>query len=266
MADGNTTSIDALLADRGADGFISLREAIIATNNTTGLDTITFNIGGGGLQTITPSSFLGFITDPVILDATTQPGYSGTPLIQLDGSSATGATAGLALLTNDSTIKGFIVHSFDDEGIEIGGSGNNNIIQNNWIGIDSTGAASPNADNGLLIVSGASGNQIGGTGVNQGNVIAGNSDSGIEIRNAGTRLKAEHECGWKEGVPSIKQYAATSALEFTFSWKGMTVSESDWCNEIPACAGMTVDFDTVYRLICAMFWASNQNSFTTHAF
>ena len=33
--DGDTSSISALLADKGTDGFISLREAIIATNNTT---------------------------------------------------------------------------------------------------------------------------------------------------------------------------------------------------------------------------------------
>ena len=34
LADGDTSSIDALLMDRGADGFISLREAIVAANNS----------------------------------------------------------------------------------------------------------------------------------------------------------------------------------------------------------------------------------------
>jgi streptogramin lyase len=34
VIDGNTTSISALLGNKGADGFISLREAVIATNNT----------------------------------------------------------------------------------------------------------------------------------------------------------------------------------------------------------------------------------------
>ena len=129
------------------------------------------------------------ITSPVILDATTQPGYSGTPLITLDGS-ATGATVnGIYLRADNSIVKGFIVHSFGDEGIEMDGTsgkGNNNTIQNNWVGIDATGAAKPNGGDGILITVGASGNQIGGTGPNQGNIIAGNTGNGILIRNAGS--------------------------------------------------------------------------------
>lgn len=47
VADGNTSSIGALLGSKGADGRISLREAILAANNTTNagtLDEIHFNI------------------------------------------------------------------------------------------------------------------------------------------------------------------------------------------------------------------------------
>ncbi len=49
VVDGNTSSIALLLANRGSDGFISLREAIIATNNTTGADTISL---AGGTYTL----------------------------------------------------------------------------------------------------------------------------------------------------------------------------------------------------------------------
>src|SRR2546426_1625985 len=56
----------------------SLRQAIIDANNSPGVDTIQFNITGGGFQTIAPTSALTAIADPVILDGTTQPGYSGT--------------------------------------------------------------------------------------------------------------------------------------------------------------------------------------------
>jgi len=53
--DGTTTDVAALLANRGADGFISLREAILAVNNdpattwtiTMGAGTYTFNSGTG---------------------------------------------------------------------------------------------------------------------------------------------------------------------------------------------------------------------------
>ncbi|WP_233214590.1 LamG-like jellyroll fold domain-containing protein [Rhodopirellula bahusiensis] len=43
--DGDTTSLSALYADKGSDGFISLREAIIAANNTAGADTIVLGAG-----------------------------------------------------------------------------------------------------------------------------------------------------------------------------------------------------------------------------
>ena len=43
--DGDTTSISTLLSNRGADGFISLREAVIAANNTAGADTIVLGSG-----------------------------------------------------------------------------------------------------------------------------------------------------------------------------------------------------------------------------
>ena len=82
-------------ADSGAG---SLRQAIIDANTLNGADTIDFNVGGGGLQTISPLSALPDVTDTVTIDATTQPGYvSGTPLIQIDGSLAGGTAEGLRL-------------------------------------------------------------------------------------------------------------------------------------------------------------------------
>jgi hypothetical protein len=45
-------------AGGGADGKISLREAIIAANSTAGLDTITFNISGTGPHTISLATLL----------------------------------------------------------------------------------------------------------------------------------------------------------------------------------------------------------------
>ncbi|MGB3513891.1 MAG: DUF4347 domain-containing protein, partial [Microcoleaceae cyanobacterium] len=49
--DGDTSSIGALLSDPGTDGEISLREAVIAANNTAGDDTI--NLTGGETYTLT---------------------------------------------------------------------------------------------------------------------------------------------------------------------------------------------------------------------
>ena len=61
VVDGTTSTISTLLVDKGPDGFISLREAILATNNTPnvgGPDEIHFSIAGGGPHTILLGSAL----------------------------------------------------------------------------------------------------------------------------------------------------------------------------------------------------------------
>src|SRR5215510_4109048 len=65
--------------DGFCDADCSLREAIIAANNNPGQDTIAFAIASG-VQTISPLTALPSITDAVIIDGTTQPGFAGAPL------------------------------------------------------------------------------------------------------------------------------------------------------------------------------------------
>src|SRR5438128_722268 len=81
----------------------SLRQAILDANAAAGADVINFNIGGGGVQTISPTSILPQITSPVTIDGTTQPGLAGSPLIELNGASA-GAFAGLNITAGNSTV------------------------------------------------------------------------------------------------------------------------------------------------------------------
>ena len=137
----DTSSINALRASRGADGKISLREAITATNATRNVngtpDEINFGISGSGVQTITiGTTGLASITDAVKIDAWTQSGWSNSPLIELNGGN-TGTTKdgfNLASGSSGSTIRGFIINRFTGDGIEINSS-NNNTIEGNWIGI-----------------------------------------------------------------------------------------------------------------------------------
>ena len=66
----------------------SLRQAILTANSTPGQATIDFQIGSGGLQTIFPPSPLPTITNQVIIDGTSQPGFDPshpTPMIELTG-------------------------------------------------------------------------------------------------------------------------------------------------------------------------------------
>ncbi|HPM84515.1 MAG TPA: SdrD B-like domain-containing protein [Candidatus Anammoximicrobium sp.] len=52
---------------------------------------------GAGPHTIQPLSSLPMVIGSVVIDATTQPGYAGTPMIELDGTGAGAATNGLWL-------------------------------------------------------------------------------------------------------------------------------------------------------------------------
>ena len=153
----------------------SLRQAILDANKTTAVDTIKFSIGSGA-KTIAPKTALPGISQPTILDATTQPGFAGKPLIELSGASA-GHIDGLKLTGTGITVKGLIVNRFGGSGIFIWGKGGNKII-GCWIGTDKTGsAAAGNKANGIIVQS--PNNTIGGTSASDRNVLSGNGTAGV---------------------------------------------------------------------------------------
>jgi hypothetical protein len=157
--------------DQGAG---SLRQALLDANANTGADTITFDIPHSGVQIISPTSLLPTITDPVVIDATTQPGYAGTPLIELDGSNISGGSSGggLHITCGDSVVRGLAVNRFSATGILLETRGNNR-IEGNFIGLDPTGTiARGNQGTGIVINNSA--NLIGGTTPQARNVISGN--------------------------------------------------------------------------------------------
>ena len=75
-------------------GVGSLRQAILGSNAAPGSNVIDFSIGTGP-QTISLLSALPTITVPVTIDGTSQPGYAGAPLIDVDGGSAGPGVSGL---------------------------------------------------------------------------------------------------------------------------------------------------------------------------
>ena len=90
----------------------SLRQAILDSNAATGsTNTIDFDIPGQGVQTIAPASPLPAITNPVLIDGFSQPGYDGTPLIELNGSQA-GTGDGLTITGPDVTVRGLDINNF----------------------------------------------------------------------------------------------------------------------------------------------------------
>jgi uncharacterized repeat protein (TIGR01451 family) len=148
------------------------------------VDEIHFNIGTGH-QTISPSSPLPTIEDPVIIDGTTQSGFSGSPLIELNGSNAGNGADGLRITAGGSTVRGLVIGSFRGQGIEILTNGNNR-IEGNFVGTDVTGNLDRgNTQQGLLIANAAN-NTVGGTTAGARNVISGNGFAGIEITRSNT--------------------------------------------------------------------------------
>ena len=188
------------------------------------VNTIDFAISGSGIQVIYTGG-LPTITEPVTIDGTSQSGYSGSPLIELNGSDAPSGTTGLTLATgsNGSTILGLYVTGFSNDGIDIigsydtiggaptggnvlSGNGNDGIsiddisgyssddetVQGNIIGLDVTGtAALGNGANGIELVGSDYGildSTIGGTSEDARNLISGNDGGRIQIDNGGSNL------------------------------------------------------------------------------
>jgi hypothetical protein len=156
-------------------GVGSLRTAITSANASVGVqDTIQFAIGSG-FQQIHVASALPIITDPVIIDATTQPGYAGTQIIDLDGTGSSitdglqfgGGSGGTGFGTG-STVRGLAVTHFVN-GIEV--DSNWNVIAASSLALNTNGLYINNGNNNV---------------VGTNNIVSSNSYYGIIIFGAGS--------------------------------------------------------------------------------
>jgi uncharacterized repeat protein (TIGR01451 family)/CSLREA domain-containing protein len=174
----------------------SLREALDEANSHPGSDMIHFNIPGAGAHTIALRSENLIATDPVTIDATTQPGFAGKPLIEINGTNAVAggtdkAEDGCITLDADaSTLRGFVINRCGGSQTALAAAvrllGVGDVVQGNYIGTDLTGEATlPNAGTGIATGAGASSDIIGGDTALERNVISGNRD-GVVV--AGTSL------------------------------------------------------------------------------
>ncbi len=156
----------------------SLRQAILDANAAQEPSSIGFDIAGAGVHTIPLTSGLPLISVPLTLDATTQPGYAGTPLVAIDGTNA-GLISGLVLSPSaaGSSVAGLAIERFAEDGINAYGV-TGLVIRNNFIGVDPTGASG--AGNGSAGVDLADGSDdiVGGDGT-ASNVIGTNGSWGV---------------------------------------------------------------------------------------
>ena len=162
----------------------SLRQAILDANANPGADIIDFNISGAGPHTIQPASALPTISDPVVIDGTTEPDFAGTPIIELDGTNA-GSVNGVEITAANSTVRGLVINRFALNGVLISGSGaTGNLVEGNFIGTNVAGSSAlANLGNGIRITSSA--NLVGGSLVAARNLISGNHNDGVQISGPG---------------------------------------------------------------------------------
>jgi parallel beta-helix repeat protein len=194
-ADGDTSSFLSLNDQPGPDGAISLREALMAANNTLPLTqtlTISFSIpisdtaydSSSAAWTISVGSVDGtalprLARGNVQVDASTQPGAGGHPRVVLDGYNvyeAAGANNGLTITSSNNVVRGFALANFFDYGILLSGaSAANNQVSGCYVGTDARGVSEQPNGSGVRIEAGAHDNTIGGATPAERNLISGNT-------------------------------------------------------------------------------------------
>jgi uncharacterized repeat protein (TIGR01451 family) len=160
----------------------SLRQALLDAQNfvCTSPCSITFNIPAPPYK-ITPLSDFVAIGSNVSLDARTQPGYAGTPIVEIDGSSLVASPATLLLNGTGAKVAGLSVTRANAASNGIALSGNLNTVEACFVGLTPLGATAAN-DVGIRVD--GSNNTIGGNSATKRNIISNNTVAGIRFSSA----------------------------------------------------------------------------------
>lgn len=168
------------------DGAGSLRAAIVAANVDGTEDAIEFDVAG----TIAPLTPLPAITQPVVIDGTTAPGFAGTPVVEIDGSNLAVGSSGLLLSAHaGSTVRSLAINRVPGdsmvgggEGIRIDG-GSEHTIAGNYLGTDLAGTMGLGNRTGISCLR-CDDVTIGGQTVADRNLVSGNPAAGILLQGA----------------------------------------------------------------------------------
>ena len=166
-------------------GVGSLRAQLALANASPGVDEIEFNLletdpgyDDRGFWVIRPTVPFPEVTQPVTIDATSQPGFIVDPLVVLDGTLAGPGSTGILFTGGESATLGMSVVEWDAGGLTFTTRGGNS-VQGCWLGV-SPGGTGANGEHGVRVES-IPDNLIGGDFPGLGNVIAGNDDFGVVI-------------------------------------------------------------------------------------
>ena len=174
-------------------GLGSLRAALYYVTDHPG-SVVTFNIPtsdpgySNGVFNIHLTGMLPpLVSNGMVIDGSTQPGYGGKPLITIDGSQILPETytsdTGLLVYSSSNQVKDVSFSGFVWNGLTFEYPyATNNTVSGCWLGVDSTGTnPAPNAFQGILVISGSSHNTFGPS-----NVISGNAQYGVFIAGTNT--------------------------------------------------------------------------------
>lgn len=125
------------------------------------------------------------VSNSMVLDGSTQPGFAGKPLIIVDASQIipeTFTSDTFLVYSSSNQVKDISFSGFDWNGMTFTfADATNNTVSGSWIGVDSTGTnPAPNAYQGIFVTSGAGHNTF------VSNVISGNVQYGIYITGTNT--------------------------------------------------------------------------------
>ncbi|PSQ95318.1 MAG: hypothetical protein BRD53_04565 [Bacteroidetes bacterium SW_7_64_58] len=172
-AQGQTVEVVTNTNDAGNS---SLRKAINTLNDGSGTDpdTIKFNISGSPPHTIGLSSELPDITDPLVVDGTTEPDYPSStangPVVQIDASGLGFGGDGLFVDATDSEIRGIGVVGAPNIGILLS-TGTFVRVEDCFLGLEIDGTTVRGNEYGIYVT---------GNGATlNGNVVSGNDKDGI---------------------------------------------------------------------------------------
>lgn len=169
------------------DGKCTFREALNNANTDSettggdcafgmGNDLIKFSVGSGPI-TIQATATFG-IGPGTTVDATTQPGFAGTPLVELNGSTAAGGSSGLVIFGSNALVRGLVINRFPAHGVYFLNATQSRLVGSD-IGTDKTGTlAQGNTLSGVFIEN-SNFCTVGGFLAADRNVISGNNSSGV---------------------------------------------------------------------------------------
>jgi CSLREA domain-containing protein len=188
----NTTAdtYDADTSDGVCDdgtGKCSLRAAIFQAAANAGPDVINFQIGTGP-QTITLTTNLPAVTESLTIDATTQPGYAGSPVVTLNGNGL--LVDGLFFTGGGpSTVRGLVVNGFGGTAVLFSGGASGSVVEGCYLGTNAAGTSAIGNSAGVVVV--GNGATVGGTTAAARNVISGNG-TGVVIFGDNTSVRGNY--------------------------------------------------------------------------